>query len=75
VFDEEKFSTVVLISLWKRRIESVYRATNTALDTVCTMMKHFSFEKVQCEIKCTGVPKISSDRKYFLKELREKNIG
>jgi hypothetical protein len=45
VFDEEKFSTVVLKSLWKRRIESAYRAANTALDTICTKMKHLSSKK------------------------------
>ncbi len=36
-----KFSTVLLKSMWKRRIKNAYALKNIELDTVCTKMKHF----------------------------------
>jgi hypothetical protein len=40
-FARVTFSTVLLKSLWKRRIEEAHTAINIALDAVCTQMKHF----------------------------------
>jgi hypothetical protein len=40
-FAREKFSTVLLKSLWKREIKNTDTPKNTELGAVCTKMEHF----------------------------------
>jgi hypothetical protein len=57
----------MLKTLWKRSFQSAYRATNTALDAVCTTMKHF-FQKIHARLSRNSGGPSEFNRAKFLPE-------